>query len=135
MKQSKLMICRMKQKVQQTKQLFFSIWLNDNFMFSYEFLKTVNLYSYKSLKELKSLKISHEISVNLHNPFQKFDIFNKDSQFIKKSINESFNFFSIEHRIIERLYTSLNHQRLLLEHFQIESNSHCWDDWQSLNVG
>ena len=59
--------------------IFFSIWLNDNFMFSYEFFKTISLYSYKSLKKFKSLKINHEIFVNFHNLFQKFDIFNKNS--------------------------------------------------------
>ena len=76
-------------------------------MFSYEFFKTINLYSYKSLKKLKSLKINHEIFVNLYNSLQEFEILNKNSQFIEKFINESFNFFSIEHRVIERLYTSV----------------------------
>ena len=61
-------------------------------MFSYEFFKTASLYSYKSLKKLKSLKTSHEIFVNFHNSFQKFEILNKDSQFIEKFIDESFNF-------------------------------------------
>ena len=124
MKQLKLIICRAKQKVQQTKQLFFSIWLNDSLMFSYEFFKATSLYSYKSLKKLKPLKTSHEIFVNLHNPSQKFEILNKDPQFIKKNLLASHSIFhSIEHRVIERLYTSLNHQKLLLKHSRTRQTS------------
>ena len=44
---------------------------------------------------------------NFHNSFQEFEIFNKNLQFIKKFIDELFNFFLIEYRIIERLYTSI----------------------------
>ena len=59
-------------------------------MFSYEFFKTASLYSYKSFKRLKSLRISHEIFVNLHNLFQEFDILKQ--RFTEKFISESFNF-------------------------------------------
>ena len=45
--------------------------------------------------------------LNFYNSFQKFEIFNKNLQFIEKFIDESFNFFLIEHRVIERLYTSI----------------------------
>ena len=76
-------------------------------MFSYEFFKTINLYSYKSFKKFKSLKLITKFLSNFHNSFQKFEIFNKNSQFIKKFIDELFNFFLIEHRVIERLYTSI----------------------------
>ena len=76
-------------------------------MFSYEFFKTINLYSYKSFKKLKSLKLVTKSLLNFHNSFQKFEILNKNLQFIEKFINESFNFFLIEHRVIERLYTSI----------------------------
>ena len=76
-------------------------------MFSYEFFKTINLYSYKSFKKLKSLKLITNFLSNFHNSFQKFEILNKNSQFIKKFIDELFNFFLIEHRVIERLYTSI----------------------------
>ena len=119
MKQLKLIICCVKQEVQQTKQLFFSIWLNDNFMFSYEFFKTINLYSYKSFKKFKSLKLITKFLSNFHNSFQKFEIFNKNSQFIEKFINESFNFFfnrTSNYRTF--IYVNLNFRKLLLKHFR-----------------
>ena len=96
MKQSKFIICRMKQKIQQTKRLFFSTWLNDDFMFSYEFFKAISLYSYKSFKKLKSLKINHEIFVNFHNSFQKLKTFNKNS--LKNLLTNHSIFFLFEHR-------------------------------------
>ena len=88
-------------------------------MFSYEFLKATNLYSYKSFKKLKSLRSNHEIFVNLHNSLQEFEILNKNSQCIEKSVNELFNFFfnrTSSHRAF--IHINLNRRKLLLKHFR-----------------
>ena len=56
---------------------------------------------------------------NFHNSFQKFEIFNKNSQFIKKFIDELFNFFfnrTLSYRTF--VYVNLNLRKLLLKHFR-----------------
>ena len=111
------MSCETKSSTKKT--IFFSIWLNDSFMFSYEFFKTINLYSYKSLKKFKSLKLITKFLSNFHNSFQEFEIFNKNLQFIEKFINESFNFFfnrTSSYRAF--IYVNLNFRKLLLKHFR-----------------
>ena len=121
MKQLKFMICRVRQKVQQTKQFFFSTWLNDDFMFSYKFFKMTNLF--RSLKRFKSLKLVTKFlsTFTIH---LKFEIFNKNSQFIEKFINESLNFFfnrTSSHRTF--IHVSLNLRKLLLKHSRTRQTS------------
>ena len=85
-------------------------------MFSYEFFKIINLF--KSFKKLKSLKLVTKF-LSIFTIHLKFEILNKNSQFIEKFINESFNFFfnrTSNHRAF--IYVNLNFQKLLLKHFR-----------------
>ena len=118
------MTCRVKQKIQQMKQFFFSIWLNNNFMFSYEFFKTINLYLYKSFKKFKLLKlITKSLSIFIIH-FKNSKYSTKIYNLLKSLLtNHSIFFFNRISNYRTFIHVNLNFRKLLLKHFRTRQTS------------
>ena len=98
--------------------VFFSIWLNDSFMFSYEFFKTINLYSYKSFKKFKSLKLITKFLLIFTIHFKNSKYSTKIHNLLKSLLTNYSFFFNRISNYWTFIHVNLNFRKLLLKHFR-----------------
>ena len=124
MKQSKLIICRVKQKIQQNETAFF---------FRFDWM-TISCFRTSFSKRLIYIRINRLKSSNRWKLITKFlstftihfknSIYSTKIHFIEKSISELFNFLfnrTSSHRTF--IHVNLNFRKLLLKHFRTRQTS------------